>query len=319
VATLLFIAAACGTAAECDGSSPPSAVSAGERSCSAPAPATAPDASDSMASAATPFANSQSLPDLDAELNTEQLTQILYEVYSYPPLSPLTQLASSSQNIAAAAAATATIEPLSLTSPSHLSELNHYVFGGRRDFCQPFRVLLAGAGTGQKTANLMTQLVDMQHRRQCNNPSANGAAALPVIYEVVHLELSLSSIQIARTRVWHRLYNRRQLQAAEGCGTLSSSGQHTHAHKRHRSDADAESVEALALELGVKLSFVHASIFELPNLGLGAATFCLLSCFSFSVTPCLTLTSCVAQARSTTSIASVYCTSYPTPPARCVL
>ena len=33
-------------------------------------------------------------------------------------------------------------------SPSHLLELNHYLYAGVRDFTQPFRALVAGGGTG---------------------------------------------------------------------------------------------------------------------------------------------------------------------------
>lgn len=45
-------------------------------------------------------------------------------------------------------------------SPSHLAELNHYVFGGRRDFTQPIRVLVAGGGTGDATIMLAQHLAD---------------------------------------------------------------------------------------------------------------------------------------------------------------
>ncbi len=129
--------------------------------------------------AATDDAISDSPPppaSLTNDLTTEELTQILYEVYSYPPLPPAVPLtphsiaaAALKSGGAAAMPAHAGIEPLSLTSPSHLSELNHYVFGGRRDFCRPFRVLVAGGGTGQKTANLMAQLVDMNRKRIMND------------------------------------------------------------------------------------------------------------------------------------------------------
>ncbi len=35
---------------------------------------------------------------------------------------------------------------LDLTSPSHLFEINQFIYGGRRDWCKtPFRILVAGA------------------------------------------------------------------------------------------------------------------------------------------------------------------------------
>jgi hypothetical protein len=37
---------------------------------------------------------------------------------------------------------------LVIGAPSHLHELNHYVFTGARDFSKPFRALVAGGGTG---------------------------------------------------------------------------------------------------------------------------------------------------------------------------
>ena len=33
-------------------------------------------------------------------------------------------------------------------SPSHPLEIDHYLFGGQRDWSQPLRVLVAGGGTG---------------------------------------------------------------------------------------------------------------------------------------------------------------------------
>ncbi|MSO75127.1 MAG: class I SAM-dependent methyltransferase [Alphaproteobacteria bacterium] len=45
-------------------------------------------------------------------------------------------------------------------SPSHLDELNYYVFVGRRDFTRPFRALVAGCGTGDGAIMLAQQLAD---------------------------------------------------------------------------------------------------------------------------------------------------------------
>ncbi|WP_343563718.1 methyltransferase [Kiloniella sp. b19] len=45
-------------------------------------------------------------------------------------------------------------------SPGILNEINHYLFGGQRDFSKPFRVLFAGGGTGDGTIMLAQQLAD---------------------------------------------------------------------------------------------------------------------------------------------------------------
>ena len=45
-------------------------------------------------------------------------------------------------------------------SPSHLDELNHYVFAGRLDMGQPFRALVAGGGTGDAAIMLAQHLAD---------------------------------------------------------------------------------------------------------------------------------------------------------------
>ena len=62
-------------------------------------------------------------------------------------------------------------------------EVDHYVFAGRRDFSEPFRVLVAGGGTGDATIMLAQQLADL------------GAAA-----RIVHLDISLASLETARAR-----------------------------------------------------------------------------------------------------------------------
>jgi SAM-dependent methyltransferase len=76
--------------------------------------------------------------------------------------------------------------PVVLQSPSHLAEMNHWLFRGRADFCSPsLRILVAGGGTGEKTAQLVRQLEDIGSRG----------------YQVVHLDLSPSSVTIARNRI----------------------------------------------------------------------------------------------------------------------
>lgn len=68
-------------------------------------------------------------------------------------------------------------------SPSHLDELNHYVFAGARDIARPFRALVAGGGTGDAAIMLAQQIAD------------RGGSA-----EVVYLDLSTASRAIAEKR-----------------------------------------------------------------------------------------------------------------------
>ncbi len=81
--------------------------------------------------------------------------------------------------------------------PSHLVEVNHYIFAGARDFTQPFRALVAGGGTGDGTIMLAQHLAD------------RGCPA-----EVVYLDLSAASLRIAEARAAERgLANLRFLRA----------------------------------------------------------------------------------------------------------
>ncbi|MBL29511.1 MAG: methyltransferase [Rhodospirillaceae bacterium] len=68
-------------------------------------------------------------------------------------------------------------------SPSHVLEINHYLFAGRRDLASGFRALFAGGGTGDGAIMLAQQLA-----------WAGGDA------EVVHLDLSDASQAIAKAR-----------------------------------------------------------------------------------------------------------------------
>ncbi len=68
-------------------------------------------------------------------------------------------------------------------SPSHLLELNHYLFAGARDFSGPFRALVAGGGTGDGLIMLAQHLSD----RHC--PA-----------EIVYLDLSTAARAIAEER-----------------------------------------------------------------------------------------------------------------------
>ncbi len=56
-----------------------------------------------------------------------------YEAYPYPARDPSDEA-----------------KRLVTGSPSHLDEINHYLFAGARDFAEPFRALVAGGGTGVK-------------------------------------------------------------------------------------------------------------------------------------------------------------------------
>src|SRR5882724_9158319 len=68
-------------------------------------------------------------------------------------------------------------------TPSHILEVNHYLFSGRLNFVRPFRALVAGGGTGDACIMLAQQLVD----RRCPG-------------EVVYLDLSSASRQICEAR-----------------------------------------------------------------------------------------------------------------------
>src|SRR6266436_1273930 len=68
-------------------------------------------------------------------------------------------------------------------TPSHVLEVNHYLFSGRLNFMRPFRALVAGGGTGDACIMIAQQMVD----RRCPG-------------EVVYLDLSMSSRQICEAR-----------------------------------------------------------------------------------------------------------------------
>ena len=68
-------------------------------------------------------------------------------------------------------------------TPSHILEINHYLFSGRLNFIRPFRALVAGGGTGDACIMLAQQLVD----RRCPG-------------EVHYLDLSTASRQVCEAR-----------------------------------------------------------------------------------------------------------------------
>ena len=93
-----------------------------------------------------------------------------YEDYPYPPRDPRDEA-----------------KRLIQGSPSHVLEINHYVFAGRRDFRDAIRVLVAGGGTGDGTIMLAQQLAD----RGC-----------PAV--IVYLDVSLKARAIAEARARQR-------------------------------------------------------------------------------------------------------------------
>jgi SAM-dependent methyltransferase len=68
-------------------------------------------------------------------------------------------------------------------TPSHILEINHYLFSGRLNFMRPFRALVAGGGTGDACIMLAQQIAD----RRCPG-------------EVVYLDISTASRAICEAR-----------------------------------------------------------------------------------------------------------------------
>ncbi|MEM7525012.1 MAG: methyltransferase [Pseudomonadota bacterium] len=68
-------------------------------------------------------------------------------------------------------------------SPSHPAEIDHFVFGGRRDWTKPFRALVAGGGTGDGLIMLAQKLADRK------TPA-----------EIVYLDMSEASRAVAEAR-----------------------------------------------------------------------------------------------------------------------
>jgi len=96
----------------------------------------------------------------------DQLVQSQYEAYPYPERNPADEK-----------------KRLITGSPSNLAEVNHYVFGGRRDLSKPLSVLVAGGGTGDAAIQMARQMTD---------------AGVPG--EVVHLDQSEPSQNVAQAR-----------------------------------------------------------------------------------------------------------------------
>jgi SAM-dependent methyltransferase len=97
---------------------------------------------------------------------SDEAVRAQYESYPYPVRDPADE-----------------VWRLITGSPGPIDELNHYVFGGRRDFAKPFRVLVAGGGTGDATIMLAQQLAN---------------AGCPA--EVVYVDVSAASRTVAAAR-----------------------------------------------------------------------------------------------------------------------
>ena len=72
-------------------------------------------------------------------------------------------------------------------SPSHPLEIDHYLFGGQRDWSQPLRALVAGGGTGDALIQLAQVLT---------------SAGKP--YEITYVDLSAAARRIAEARARER-------------------------------------------------------------------------------------------------------------------
>jgi hypothetical protein len=89
-----------------------------------------------------------------------------YEAYPYPARDPADEA-----------------KRLIAGSPSHPLEIDHFLFGGARDWSRPLRVLIAGGGTGDgliQLAQMMAQL-----RKPC---------------DITYIDLSTASRRIAEAR-----------------------------------------------------------------------------------------------------------------------
>jgi SAM-dependent methyltransferase len=90
-----------------------------------------------------------------------------YETYPYPAREPADEA-----------------KRLIVGSPSDPAEIDHFLFGGARDWSKPFRALVAGGGTGDALVMMAQRLTD---------------AGAP--YELVYLDRSQASRRIAEARI----------------------------------------------------------------------------------------------------------------------
>jgi len=89
-----------------------------------------------------------------------------YEVYPYPERDPADEA-----------------KRLIAGSPSHPLEIDHFCFGGQRDWSQPFRALVAGGGTGDGLIQLAQVLTSAGRR-----------------YDITYVDLSVSARKVAQAR-----------------------------------------------------------------------------------------------------------------------
>ena len=89
-----------------------------------------------------------------------------YEAYPYPERDPVDE-----------------IKRLITGSPSHVLEIDHFVFEGRRDWSRPLRVLVAGGGTGDGLIQLAQQMKDAGR-----------------VAEITYVDLSTASRRVAEER-----------------------------------------------------------------------------------------------------------------------
>ena len=104
---------------------------------------------------------------------TDTLLAAQYEAYPYPQRDPREEA-----------------KRLIVGSPSHLREIDHWVFGARRPRSQPLRALVAGGGTGDATIMLAAQM------------AREGRAG-----SVTYLDRSARAMAVARSRADVRKLN----------------------------------------------------------------------------------------------------------------
>jgi len=93
--------------------------------------------------------------------------RVQYEIYPYPPRDPAEEA-----------------NRLITGSPSHIAEIEHYIFAGTRPTTDTLNILVAGGGTGDATVMLA-----QQH------------ASAGISADIVHLDISEASSEIAKARI----------------------------------------------------------------------------------------------------------------------
>ena len=128
------------------------------------------------------------------------------------------------------------------SSLASLAEIAHFSFGGRfrRRFCgpelPPFRVLIAGGGTGDATVQIAQELSDLHS----DQPGCAYNRS-----EIVHLDLSAASVRLTSARL----------------------------HERGLLRGDSAGVRAADRDSGPSVRLIAASLLSLPKLRLGGAKF----------------------------------------------